>query len=395
METIYVGIDIGKRTHVVGIISSDGGELVRNRSIPVSRDGFSKLSSLLDPYRNKGIQVVIGCEATGHYWLTVVWYLLSCGYEVHVLNPLAVSGFRGTNIRGTKTDSDDAILIAETVKLGKGRTTLFTNEDRYETKELSRFRMDLTTQVTSVKLKIVSIIDQIFPELTTIFADIAGKTAQEVLLTVPDPERILNMPIDELTTLVERVSRKQFSTKTVEKLRSSAKESIGLRFGLDGLTFQLKLLIEQLRYTEGQIAQLDERLKAFVMEQAPELITIPGVSYAIAGVIIGERSDFTGDKGPKAFLAFAGLDPKKNDSGMKQGKDKMSKRGSRYLRTALWMAACAARQHSPMFKKIYETQKNDRGKKYKVALSHVAKKMAYIVHHIMETQEEFKEQIQP
>ena len=65
----------------------------------------------------------------------------------------------------------------------------------------------------------------------------------------------------------------------------------------------------------------------------------------------------------------------------------MDKRGSRYLRYALFISAQYVSRWCPIFKDYY-LKKYSEGKHY--ALSHVAKKLVRIIFHLHKTGESFK-----
>ena len=81
----------------------------------------------------------------------------------------------------------------------------------------------------------------------------------------------------------------------------------------------------------------------------------------------------------RKLVAAAGVDVKLSETGDSKGQGKMSKRGSRYLRTAVMQAAEIAvfRKHDPLFTAIGRPQK-DRGKHHMVALTHIANKMLHV-----------------
>ena len=72
--------------------------------------------------------------------------------------------------------------------------------------------------------------------------------------------------------------------------------------------------------------------------------------------------------GARKFVATAGLDVKQFDSGDLVGRGRMSKRGSRYLCTAVMQASEIAvfESHDPLFTRVYQRH-IDRGKHHLVA----------------------------
>ena len=167
---IYVGIDIGKRFHIACSLN-EKNEFSKHVKIDSLQTGYEQLLKQLLQKEGNQKDILIGLEATGHYWLTLFEKLKRDGYTVFVLNPLQVQSFRNEKIRGTKTDDADCELIAKVVKFGIGRETKIPNEDLFQLKQLSRFRFDLVQQVTTEKLKIIRALDNVFPEYDTLFSD--------------------------------------------------------------------------------------------------------------------------------------------------------------------------------------------------------------------------------
>lgn len=390
MNTYYFGIDIGKRFHSVSVIDQEKKQLKRNKEVNNNQKGFEELIKMIKKYQQHG-DVKVGCEATGHYWLNLFHYLNKEDIKVSVFNPLQVASFRNTNIRGNKTDSDDGVLIAEVLKFNQLEERTLPTEQLFELKQLTNFRSKLAKQITSVKLQLIQIMDQVFPEFQELFKDICGKTAKEILRTYPHPRKLEEVSLEELTDLLSELSRNQFGENKAKKLKDKAKQTIGLQIGLDTFEFEIKMLLRQLEELEKQIELSEEKIKELVEAQNTNLTTIPGVSHLTAGIILSETMHLN-SCGGKSLLAYAGLDPQKKQSGANKGTVKMSKRGNKRLRSALWMAASSARMHSPTFKQVFEKQKA-RGKHYKVAMSHVAKKMTYTVSHILRVNDVFKEQV--
>jgi transposase len=384
----YVGIDIGKRFHVA-VSVNEQNVFSKHIKIDSLQKGYDELKKFLMS-EEKQENIVIGLEATGHYWLTLFEKLKRDGYSVFVLNPLQVQSFRNEKIRGSKTDDADCELIAKVVKFGIGRETKIPDEELFQLKQLSRFRYDLVQQVTGVKLQVMKTLDIIFPEYDTIFYDMFGATSKQVLSEYTTPEVIANLEISKLTKALKKASKNQMKKQQAQLLQETAKQSFGLQYGIDAFSLELKCMIENIDHLAKQIVRVEERIKLFVKNQQTQLITIPGISHITAGVILGEMTDFNLQEqtDPRSLLAFAGLDPSLNQSGLMKGTAKMSKRGSRYLRQAIWQASLTAMTRDPMFKKIYEKQKG-KGKHHSVCLSHVAKKLVYVIFSILKSGKEY------
>ena len=384
MKKHILGIDIGKKVHAATLVNEEG-KVVASFKFKNNKAGYDKVTKHIDKWVDDKESLTIGMEATGHYWLTAYQYFTNYGLEVIVLNPLQTASFRNTNIRGIKTDKEDGKFIAEIVRF-QAAPVYLPDATLIGLKQLTRFRTDLMRQIASVKLKLISVLDQVFPEFDSLFSDIAGKTSLTILERYTTPEEINTVKTKDLTTIIKKASRSRLGRQTAYSLKQLSDESIGLTIGIDAFSLQIQLLVEQIKHLEAQVKKLEEVIEKLFKKQENTLTSIPGISTTIAATITAEISNiarFAKVKDPaKALTAYAGLDAKPKDSGNKKGKRVMSKRGSRYLRTAIWQAAFTASQHDPMFKKVYQKQ-IDKGKHHYVAVSHVARKMVNVIYSLL------------
>ena len=136
---------------------------------------------------------------------------------------------------------------------------------------------------------------------------------------------------------------KKFARKKLEELSFKAKNSFGITFGIQSLALQLQLLIAQISFIEEQISQLDTKIADLLKRLNSSITTIPGVGTVLGATILSEIGDITRFATPAKLVAFAGIDSKLNQSGTSQDSvGKMTKRGSPYLRTALFRG-CSCR----------------------------------------------------
>ena len=126
------------------------------------------------------------------------------------------------------------------------------------------------------------------------------------------------------------------------------------------------------------------------MEEVDSPITsIPGIANRMAAVILAETNNFQDFERAEQVLAFAGLDPSVYQSGqLTSTHSKMVKRGSKYLRYAIFNAAKYVCHWDPTFR-TYLHKKRAEGKPYNVAVSHAAKKLTRVMFHLVKTNKEF------
>jgi transposase len=379
---------VGKQTHYAFVVDAEGTPcLPKAMPFTNTREGYSELSTAVTAVTAQAepAAITVGCEATGPYWLNLYEALTAHGYRVLVLNPLYVKARRGTTLRGTKTDPVDARLIADIIRREEVPTSHIPEAAVQGLRELTRLRADLVAQIGDIKRRVITVLDRTFPEFASCFGDVFGLAARAVLEEWALPEQIAAVPTAQLTALLVRVSRGHCGANTARAVHDAAQHSIGVRRGADALAFELRLLLRQVHYLEGQVAELDQEIGRRYSTVETTLRTIPGLGPATAPAIYAEIGDIQRFTDSDQLVALVGVDPQLHQSGQTAGQTKMSKRGSPYLRRAMWHAALTASRLDPMFRAIYERQRQ-RGKHHLVALSHVANKLTRVVYAVLKGQ---------
>ena len=140
---------------------------------------------------------------------------------------------------------------------------------------------------------------------------------------------------------------------------------------------------------QTEIDALDQKIKSIVRELDTPLLTIPGISYTLAAIILAEIGDIDNFSNPSKLQAFAGLDPSTYQSGKYTASHStMVKRGSTYLRWAVFQAARLVAMRDKTFAD-YLAKKRSEGKHFNVALSHVSKKLLRTIFYMLKHNEAF------
>lgn len=372
---LYLGIDIGKNTHVASLIDENAKPLFRAFSFSNTTDGAAGLLEKLFTHIKGTDEVEIGMEATGHYWLSIYSFLMDKGFVVHVVNPIQTDGWRkGTEIRKRKTDVIDSVLIADLIRYGDFVETSLSDEDTMSLRNLSRFRNYLVSSIGDLKRKVVCVLDQVFPEYQSVFSNIFGETSKELLVNFQTADDFENITAEQLEEVLKNVSLKGFAKNKVSRISELAANSFGLKFCKDSFSLQLKLLIEQIRFIEAQVADVETEEKAILKKIDSPITTIPGIGEVTAATILGEIGDISRFSNASKLAAYAGIDANVSQSGEYQStNNKMSKRGSPYLRKALFQAALIAAFRDPVFSAFYQ-KKRAEGKHHLTAIGAVARK---------------------
>ena len=377
---IYVGIDIAKLNHFATAISSDGEVLLEPFKFTNDNDGFCLLASKLNSFEKD--QLIIGLESTAHYGNNLLMFLVPKGYNVCLINPIQTAQMRKNNIRKTKTDKVDTIIICKVLMMHPHRFVTLYDIGLMQLKNLGRFRQKIVKQRTRLKIQLTSYVDQVFPELQYFFkSGIHHKGCYALLKEAPTPEAIASVHLTHLTHLLKSASQGHFKKETAVELRVLAQKSVGSSD--KSLSIQITQSIEQIELLDRQLELIESEMKDIVTSLDSVIMTIPGIGYVNGGMILGEIGDITRFSNPSKLLAFAGLDPSVYQSGNFEAKHtRMSKRGSRALRYALVNAAHNVVKNNKTFNDYYH-QKVSEGRSHYNALGHCAGKLVRIIYKML------------
>lgn len=386
----YLGIDIGKNTHVASLVDDKKKVIFKAFSFSNSIDGAESLILKLEAFKN---ELEVGMEATGHYWLSLYSYLVEKNFTVRVINPIQTDGWRqGIEIRKRKTDIIDSLLIADLLRYGDFVETSLSNEDYLSLRNLSRFRSYLISSIGDLKRKTIALLDQVFPEYASSFSNIFGKTSKEILSNFSTPSDFEDINSDDLNTFLESVTRKNYASKKIDELSKKASSSFGINFCLDSFSLQIKMLIEQISFIQNQVSDVENEIEVLLEKLNSPITTIPGIGSVNAATILGEIGDIKRFSNPSKLVAYAGLDASISQSGEYESTyNHMSKRGSPYLRRALFQSALRAEFCDPVFSDYYQ-KKISEGKHHLVATNAVARKLCHTIFAVLTKNEPYQVQ---
>ena len=338
---IFVGIDVAKDKHDCFILNSEGTVLADVFTIANNRIGFETLLSRIQSCSQGESKIKVGLEATGHYSYNLLGFLLDSGLATYVINPLHTNLYRKSlSLRRTKTDRIDARTIAmmlmSDVDLKSYSNTAYHNE---ELKSLTRYRFDKVKERAKLKSSVARLVNILFPELEKLVSSLHIAVVYALLSNYPGASYIANANTEELAETLCTASKGRYTKSKTAEIQVAAGASIGSKMPAKSM---------ELKHTIALIRELDKEISE--------------VESAI-------------DK----LLAYAGLSPSTYQSGQLQNcYAHMEKRGSRYLRYALFNAAKYVCLWCPTFS-AYLEKKRSEGKHYNVAISHAAKKLVRLI----------------
>ena len=377
-----VGIDIGKNHHEASIVSPEGKQIGRSLRFATTHKGADSLMSFI--FKNIGNSpCVFGMEATGHYWYPIYSFLKAKGYTIYVINPIQSDSLRKMYIRQTKNDSIDSFFIAEVIRFGQFGTTSMADENILAMRQLCRYRDSVISSRTEIKLRIGTIMEQIFPEYEKQFSSLWVSTSMGILEKYLTPENIENAPIDELFEIIKDKSHNRLTKAKAISIKEAAADTFGIKIAQDAFSFQLKQLIDRMNFLDKQIEALDCQILEYYEKFDCYLHTIPGIGIIGAATILAEIGDISRFKNSSSLIAFAGIDPTVRQSGeFNSTHNHMSKRGSPYLRHAIFLAATTCSFHNSPLNAYYK-KKRDQGKHHLTATGAVARKLTTVIYAVL------------
>jgi len=376
----YCGIDVAKRKHAVVVLDDRGHVQKKVFEIENTHVGLECLVKELKPF---GGDVQVGLEATGHYWLSLYDVLTCNNYPVSVINPIQVAAYRKSGMRKVKNDRTDAIWIADFVRISNIPASNRDIPSLLQLRELSRFRFWLSEQIGDCKRKLLTILDRVFPEYETMFSSVFVASSRAMLQEAVSAQDFVDFDLGELTELISKTSRGRFGAEKAQQIQEQARKSIGVGFLADAAQVEIRCLLAQIELLEEQKHEV-ERAQEELMQSIPQYITtIPGIGLSTGAAILAEIGDVSRFENETKLVAYAGIDATVYQSGQFQGKrTHMSKRGSPYLRLALWQAASMAIRHNEELKAYYQ-KKRAEGKAHGTALGAVCRKLLIRVYVIL------------
>ncbi len=386
----YVGIDVAKDKHDCCILGPDGEILFSPFTFSNTLYGFNELYEKISSLTDDVSEIRVGLEATGHYHLNLLRSLLDNGLPSYVINPLHTNLFRKSqSLRKTKTDKVDASSIAMMLLTDKTlkpySETSYHNE---ELKSLTRYRFDKVQERSQLKVSVSRLVSILFPELEKIVPTLHMNSVYALLTEFPGASYVAGAHLTHLKHLLYEASKGHYGRDMAISIRNAAASSIGTV--MTSKSMELKHTIYLIQVISDEIDEIEDSINTIMDSIGSPITTIPGIKNRMGAMIIAEIGDFERFDSADQILAYAGLSPSTYQSGqLTSSHSRMEKRGSRYLRYALFNATQYVCIWNPTFKS-YLAKKRAEGKHYYVAISHACKKLVRLIYRMQITGEPYR-----
>ena len=402
MPTYFVGIDVSKFKHTCCIIDGEGEIIKKSFDFTNSKKGFDSLIEIFKSIDQSESLFQIVMEATGHYHECLFRYLVANNYLAQIKNPVVIARFKQSEyLDKAKTDKLDALIIAQYASKHPFSPSMLKSYNIERIRRISRAKYFLYQDKERTINHLHRYLDESFPELIPFLrkrGDIKryqgrnffdSKTTLWFVENFPSAKKFSNAR-SETAEKLRRMSKGAFSLVKFNELRKIAKESIGVAFKeTEEIIIQL---VQELRNIQERNDKLDELLIPLIDETSPNLLTVPGIGYRLAGLLISEIGDASQFPSADKIIKFAGLDVRVYQSGTVEKHGAIRKRGSPLLRYALFQAAEKARIHCPEIAEFYSKKKGE-GKHPICALTHTARKILRIVWALLKNGQNYSQSI--
>ena len=333
---MYVGIDAHKRECVATVLNERGEKLSTAR-FPTNLGALTAWAKTLP-------EGSVHAHEASTVAKRLYWHLKGLGLDVRMAHPLEVRRMAGSK---KKTDTIDAFELADLLRMNRLPEAYVPPPELNERRQILRYRIDLGKKMRAIKCQVLSLLDHngVTTELTDFFGARGRREMHRAIARLPASQRYL----------------------------------------LEGQLAQLDLLGRQIEEVEGQLAKMGAEDPA-----VQRLMSLPGVDFYSAQVILEEIGDITRFPSEKHLSSYAGLVPRVMQSGSTLRMGRIHKQGPRALRWILTTCAHAAVKAPGKFQKLFRRWEKRLGKgKAIVAVAH---RMVEVIFALLARNESYSEE---
>jgi transposase len=389
--TLVVGVDIAKQVHWARFVDYRGMELGKAHKFNNTIGGFKSIVEKAEKIKrtSKLSKVIIGMEPTGNYWKPFANFLIANGIKVVTVGTYQTKMAKALDDNSpTKNDPKDALTIAKLVKDGRYSEVYMPNDIYAELRVLGSLRGQLNDKLYAVKNRMHNIIDEYFPEITSVFKNpFKGKAALQMLKSCPFPAQLIALGTEGVLAEIKKAVKKTVGRKKAQEIVDAAKRSVGVSYGMTAALLKLSKHIEEFELLMRHLEETERAMEQALAETgfSETVLGIKGIGIVSAANIFGEVGDFKRFENERQIHRLAGYNLTENSSGNSKSKTSISKRGRKRLRSVLFQSAMVMVSKNSEMKEFYEYLKSRKLNplKRKQALIVVAKKIITIIYKLV------------
>jgi transposase len=360
-------------------LNDRSGRCLQTGRVPKSSAGWKELSQTFAAHHLRPHDCLVAVEATGDHHLPWSEALSTAGATVLALNPLVAK--RTTPVRNAirdhKADPIDAEGLAQTAQREGDALARFAYRSeplKFGLRKLLAAQAAVRAALTNLKKHTGALQELSFPELKHV--GLSGRRQGQLLRTAPTPALIAGLSPSQLRELT---GDKASAVLTAAKISfAPAPLAAAAAPALQAMLAVVAQLEDALRGIDRAVVQ--QAARAIPAERLALAQSLPGFGVKTTPVVLACVPDqlWTRVQGRKKKVAriqaLFGLDPRRRESGQWKGKIKLSKRGIRAARTAMYQIAFCSVIHDPEMRAYYQRLTTVAKKKHKVALFDLARK---------------------
>jgi transposase len=300
-------------------------------------------------------------ESTGCYHINLYSFLTSREIHTMVINPLLITNYAKLSLRKTKTDKKDARTIAKFLLDHRQEISqLSVSQDLQDLRDLSRERESLCHLISAIKVEIKRVLRTTFPELESI-GNLYTRSMVRFLQEYPSARLVRAAKPKAIAKALKHPSVGNKLTLTAEDIMKAAQNSVATvspakEIIVRGKITTLLHLQERLAEVTKLLIDLCQRTK---LEDLEILRSIRGVGPNTAAPFLAEMGEVNHYSSHKKIIAYAGIDPSVHQSGKWIGMSKLSKRGNRHLRRAIYLMTASVVSQNAFFKAYFLKRKRE------------------------------------
>lgn len=392
----HLGIDISKKAARYFILDESGSKL-KAFSLDNNKESLESLPGRFEALSISAENLLIGIEATGGFWENIYSFLKDKGFNIVLLNPYHTNKFREALAKKAKTDDIDALVIAQLLRTGEYVQSQVAEEDIQALRELTVLRYEFVKDRKNLQRQVYSLLSIVLPEYEkTIVAKPFSQASMRILSEYPTAKHLSNAKPKHIEKIVRRIVGNNFNIGEIQNLIDTARNSIYSGRAKDARATTLRMLMGHIENLAKSIEELEAQMKAILSPSKDDdnfpgqnLLSIKGVGdKTLAAIISYLGSDGSNFHNSNSVVGYVGFYPKIYESGQTRRDNKISKRGPKVLRWALYMAAVASLRHNREMRTLYH-KKLSQGKTEKQALVYVGKKLLQIALSMLKSGESY------
>jgi len=395
-NVLFVGFDIAKYEHVCMVWNGYKEVQLKAYTFMSDESGYVGLKQKLDEIieTSKPKCIFFGCEPSGTYYLNLM-YQLNSDYPdalFRLVNPKATSSQRSVAMERSKTDPIDVNAILEIMVQGNTYTLPINDHIFDEIKELVRWIDRLTKDQTSMKNRIHLYLNELYPGFEKGSSPLVStKSGQKFLMIIPEPKCLKRMTYEEIIELFKEHGyrlkpsyAKRFAMKAKSMLITDRPLIQSKVKTLRGLVEQYALSVRHYKEAESRLSEL---LQEFHFTDP--ILELSGMGIVTLSRIIAYLNNPYRFRTATQVAQFAGLAPKKNQSGTSDKRETISRFGHTKLRSVMVQLAHQLISSTGYFTAFHNRLIIDKGKNTNLAVTATAHKVLRVIFHMMMTGERF------